>query len=149
MPKTLFEKIWDAHVVKTFPDGTVLLYIDRQLVHEVTSAQAFEGMRLAGRKFRRPELTFATMDHNIPTEDRFNIKDAIAKTQVEVLRKNCKEFGVTLFDVSGDKNGVVHIIAVRASTPRANFIAMSIAVSQPPLMVKRHEPKVASCGMRS
>ncbi len=110
MPKTLFEKIWDAHVVKTFPDGTVLLYIDRQLVHEVTSAQAFEGMRLAGRKFRRPELTFATMDHNIPTEDRFNIKDAIAKTQVEVLRKNCKEFGVTLFDVSGDKNGVVHII---------------------------------------
>ena len=74
MPKTLFEKIWDEHVVTIFPDGTTLLYIDRQLVHEVTSPQAFDGLRLAGRRVRRPELTFATMDHNVPTDsDRFNI----------------------------------------------------------------------------
>ena len=110
MGQTLFEKIWDSHVVKTFPDGTVLLYIDRQLVHEVTSAQAFEGLRLAGRKIRHPELTFATMDHNVPTKDRFNIKDAIAKASLDALERNCKEFGVTLFDLSSDKQGVVHIV---------------------------------------
>ena len=110
MPKTLFEKIWNSHVVKTFPDGPALLYIDRQLVHEVTSAQAFEGLRLSGRKVRHPELTFATMDHNVPTVDRFNIKDLIAKAQIEALAKNCKEFGVTLFDLHSDKQGVVHIV---------------------------------------
>lgn len=111
MPKTLFEKIWDAHIVKQFTDGTVLLYIDRQLVHEVTSAQAFEGLRLAGRKVRHPELTFATMDHNVPTDqDRFNIKDLIAKASLEALAKNCKEFGVTLYDLHSDKQGVVHIV---------------------------------------
>ena len=87
MPKTLFGKIWDSHVVKTFPDGTALLYIDRQLVHEVTSAQAFEGLRLSGRKVRHPELTFATMDHNVPTVDRFNIKDLIAKASLEALEE--------------------------------------------------------------
>ncbi len=110
MPQTLFEKIWNSHVVKTFPDGTVLLYIDRQLVHEVTSAQAFEGMRLAGRKFRHPELTFATMDHNVPTKDPFHITDLIAKASLEELDRNCREFGVTLFDLSSDKRGVVHIV---------------------------------------
>ncbi|MBU9888442.1 MAG: 3-isopropylmalate dehydratase large subunit [Candidatus Omnitrophica bacterium] len=110
MSKTLFEKIWDAHVVKTFPDGTVLLYIDRQLVHEVTSAQAFEGLRLAGRRFRRPELTFATMDHNVPTRDRLHIKDLIAKASLDALERNCREFGVTLFDLTSDKQGVVHIV---------------------------------------
>lgn len=110
MPKTLFEKIWDAHVVATMHDGTTLLYIDRQLIHEVTSPQAFEGLRLSGRKVRRPDLTFATMDHNIPTEDRLNIKDPVSLAQVEALRKNCKDFGVTLFDITGDDQGVVHII---------------------------------------
>ena len=110
MRKTLFEKIWDAHVVKTLADGTTLLYVDLQLVHEVTSAQAFDGLRLAGRKIRRPGLTFATMDHNVPTEDRFNIKDAIAKAQIEAISRNCKEFGVTLFDLHSDRQGVVHIV---------------------------------------
>ena len=111
MPKTLFEKIWNSHIVKTFPDGTALLYIDRQLVHEVTSAQAFEGLRLSGRKVRHPELTFATMDHNVPTDkDRFNIKDLIAKASLETLDRNCKEFGVTLYDLHSDKQGVVHIV---------------------------------------
>ena len=111
MSKTLFEKIWDSHVVKTLPDGTALLYIDRQLVHEVTSAQAFEGLRLSGRKVRHPELTFATMDHNVPTDsDRFNIKDPIAKASLEALSRNCKEFGITLYDLHSDKQGVVHIV---------------------------------------
>jgi 3-isopropylmalate/(R)-2-methylmalate dehydratase large subunit len=111
MAQTLFEKIWDSHVVKTFPDGTALLYIDRQLIHEVTSAQAFEGLRLSGRKVRHPELTFATMDHNVPTDhDRFNIKDPIAKASLEALDRNCKEFGVTLYDLHSDKQGVVHIV---------------------------------------
>lgn len=110
MPKTLFEKIWDAHVVSTLPDGTVLLYIDRHLVHEVTSPQAFEGLRLSGRKARRPDLTFATMDHNVPTDDRMNIKDPISKAQVEALTKNCKEFGVRLYDLNSSEQGIVHII---------------------------------------
>ncbi len=94
----------------TFPDGTALLYIDRQLVHEVTSPQAFEGLRLTGRKVRRPELTFATMDHNVPTEDRFNIKDPISKAQVDALSQNCREFGITLYDLKSEHQGIVHII---------------------------------------
>ena len=110
MPKTLFEKIWERHVVKDLPDGTALLYIDRHLVHEVTSPQAFEGLRLSGRKIRRPDLTFATMDHNVPTEDRLNIKDPISKTQIEALRKNCMEFGVRLYDLDSANQGIVHII---------------------------------------
>ena len=110
MAKTLFEKIWDAHVVTTQKDGTVLLYIDRQLVHEVTSAQAFEGLRLTHRKVRRPDLTFATMDHNVPTEDRLNIKDVVSRAQVDALTANCREFGVTLFDLASEDQGIVHII---------------------------------------
>ncbi len=110
MPKTLFEKIWDKHVVTTLKDGTVLIYIDRHLIHEVTSPQAFEGLRLTGRKVRRPELTFATMDHNVPTEDRMNIKDPISKAQIEALTKNCKEFGVKLYDLNSSEQGIVHII---------------------------------------
>jgi 3-isopropylmalate/(R)-2-methylmalate dehydratase large subunit len=111
MSKTLFDKIWDAHVVKDLGNGEVLLYIDRHLVHEVTSPQAFEGLRLAGRKVRRPDLTFATMDHNVPTdENRMNITDPIAKAQVDALTQNTSETGVTLFALGDDRQGVVHII---------------------------------------
>ncbi len=110
MAKTLFEKIWDQHLVKTLSDGTLLLYIDRHLIHEVTSPQAFEGLRLAGRKVRRPDLTFATMDHNVPTEDRENIKDPISKAQIDTLSENCREFGVTLYDLKSADQGIVHII---------------------------------------
>ena len=110
MSKTLFEKIWDQHVVKTLDDGTVLLYIDRHLVHEVTSPQAFEGLRITGRKCRRPDLSFATMDHNIPTDTPHKITDPIAQQQVDAMRANCKEFGVSLFDLDGDKQGIVHTI---------------------------------------
>ena len=110
MAKTLFEKIWDRHVAATLPDGAVLLYIDRHLVHEVTSPQAFEALRLAGRRVRRPELTIATMDHNVPTEDRLTIRDPISRAQIEALAKNCAEFGVTLYDLTSDRQGIVHII---------------------------------------
>jgi 3-isopropylmalate/(R)-2-methylmalate dehydratase large subunit len=86
------------------------LYIDLHLVHEVTSPQAFEGLRIAGRKVRRPELTFATMDHNVPTKDRFNIKDPISKQQIDTLSKNCADFGVTLYDLDTIDQGVVHVM---------------------------------------
>ncbi len=109
--QTLFEKIWNRHLVKTMADGTALLYIDRHLVHEVTSPQAFEGLRLTGRTVRRPDLSFATMDHNVPTtEDRLTIRDPISKAQVEALRQNCKEFGITLYDLGSDEQGIVHMI---------------------------------------
>ena len=110
MSKTLFEKIWAEHVAATLPDGTALLYIDRHLVHEVTSPQAFEGLRLTHRKVRRPDLTFATMDHNVPTDDRHNIQDPISKAQIDALTNNCKEFGVRLYDLDSAEQGIVHII---------------------------------------
>ena len=110
MGKTLFEKIWDQHVVSALADGTALLYIDRHLVHEVTSPQAFEGLRLAGRGVRRPELTFATMDHNVPTDDRSVIADPVSKEQIEALENNCAEFNVSLYGLDSDKQGIVHVI---------------------------------------
>jgi len=110
MKQTIFEKIWRRHTVQELPGGATLLYIDRQLVHEVTSPQAFEGLRLAGRKVRRPELTFATMDHNVPTDNQAVILDPVAKEQIQTLAKNCREFGVTLFDLKSGRGGVVHII---------------------------------------
>src|SRR5579864_1117328 len=110
--RTLFEKIWDNHVVCAGPEGSFILYIDLHLVHEVTSPQAFEGLRLAGRKIRRPDLTFATMDHNIPTthDTRNVIADVLALSQIEALRKNCREFGVSLFDLDSPDQGIVHVI---------------------------------------
>src|SRR5215471_13447065 len=111
-PKTLFEKVWDTHVVRAVEGEPTLLYIDLHLVHEVTSPQAFEGLRLAGRKVRRPDLTFATLDHNIPTtrDSRSVITDVLALSQVEALRTNCREFGVPLFDLDSPDQGIVHVI---------------------------------------
>ena len=110
-PRTLFEKIWDDHVVHKSNDGTCTLYIDRHLVHEVTSPQAFEGLRLAGRKVRRPEATLAVCDHNVPTSKRSEgIKEEDSRIQVETLSANCKEFGVQLFDLNDKRQGIVHII---------------------------------------
>jgi len=107
----MFAKIWDAHVVLAEQGKQTILYIDRHLVHEVTSAQAFEGLRLAGRKVRRPELTMATPDHNVPTTDRsLPIADPISKQQIDTLRQNCREFGIRLYDLGDRKQGVVHII---------------------------------------
>ncbi|HXF92551.1 MAG TPA: 3-isopropylmalate dehydratase large subunit [Nitrospiraceae bacterium] len=109
--KTLFEKIWDAHVVRQEPDGTTLLYIDRHLVHEVTSPQAFDGLRLAGRRVRRPGAVLAVPDHNVPTTDRrFGIADPVSAKQIHTLEKNCKEFGITLFGMNDVRQGIVHVI---------------------------------------
>src|SRR5579871_6838491 len=111
MPRTMFEKIWDAHVVHEETGQPTLLYIDLHLVHEVTSPQAFEGLRLSGRKVRRPDLTVATMDHNVPTTDRsLPIADPISKLQIETLAHNCAEFGVTLYDIHDRRQGIVHVI---------------------------------------
>ena len=111
MSKTLYDKIWNEHLVHKQEDGTSLLYVDRHLVHEVTSPQAFEGLRLKKRKVRRPEFTLAVSDHNVPTTDRSKgIDDEESKIQVETLRNNCKEFGVELFDVNDKRQGIVHVI---------------------------------------
>ena len=111
MSKTMFDKIWDEHVVHSESDRPDLLYIDLHLIHEVTSPQAFEGLRLAGRRVRRPNLCVATVDHNVPTTDRsLPIVDDLARTQIETLRQNAKEFGVTLYDIDSPHQGIVHVM---------------------------------------
>lgn len=110
-PKTMFEKIWDDHVVHEEPGTSTLLYVDLHLVHEVTSPQAFEGLRLAGRRVRRPELTIATVDHNVPTWDRsLPVTDEVSRKQLEAMTGNAKEFGVTFYDMRSPGQGIVHII---------------------------------------
>ena len=110
-PKTLFDKIWEHHLVDRQEDGTCLIYIDRHLVHEVTSPQAFEGLRNNNRKVRRPESTFAVADHNVPTSDRSKgIENKESRIQVETLEKNCKDFDVTLFPLLDSRQGIVHIV---------------------------------------
>ena len=109
--RTLYDKLWDDHVIRTEEDGTALLYIDRHLVHEVTSPQAFEGLRIAGRRPWRTSSIVAVPDHNVPTTDRSEgITDPVAKLQVETLDNNCKEFGLTEFDMSDQRQGIVHVI---------------------------------------
>jgi 3-isopropylmalate/(R)-2-methylmalate dehydratase large subunit len=110
--RTLFEKLWDAHVVHQFPDGgPALLYVDLHLVHEVTSPQAFEGLRLAGRRVRRPDLTIATVDHNVPTDDRrLPIADPISRRQVDLLVANARDYGIELYDLHTEQQGIVHVI---------------------------------------
>ena len=110
-PRTLFDKIWDHHVVETLPDGTSILYIDRHLVHEVTSPQAFEGLRLAGRRLRHPEKTVAVVDHNVPTSDRSQpIEEEDSRNQIETLERNVKEFGVPYFPLLSASQGIVHVV---------------------------------------
>jgi len=111
MPQTLYDKIWKEHIVHQQEDGTTLLYVDRHLIHEVTSPQAFEGLRLTKRKVRKPNLTLAVADHNVPTTNRSKgIDDEESKIQVETLEMNCKEFGIELFDMKDKRQGIVHII---------------------------------------
>jgi 3-isopropylmalate/(R)-2-methylmalate dehydratase large subunit len=108
---TLFDKLWQAHIVREAQGEPTLLYIDLHLIHEVTSPQAFAGLRQAGRRVRRPDLTFGTVDHNVPTTDRsLPIADAVAANQVDTLRRNCKEFGVQLYDIHSPEQGIVHVI---------------------------------------
>ncbi|MAL33233.1 MAG: isopropylmalate isomerase, partial [Marinobacter sp.] len=112
--KTLYDKLWDDHLVKQRDDGSALIYIDRQLLHEVTSPQAFEGLRLAGRKPWRIDANIATPDHNVPTTDRDKgidgIVDPVSRTQVETLDKNCDEFGILEFKIKDQRQGIVHVI---------------------------------------
>src|SRR5881394_3793907 len=111
LAKTLFEKLWEQHIVHQDPDGRALLYIDLHLVHEVTSPQAFEGLRLNNLRVRRPDLTIATVDHNVPTTpNRHIISDPIAAQQIETLRRNCHDFGIQLFDIDSAEQGIVHVI---------------------------------------
>src|SRR6059036_3565376 len=109
MPKTLFDRIWESHIVAEPPGEPALLYVDLHLVHEVTSPQAFDGLRLAGRKVRRPDLSLATMDHNVPTEEG-PIRDPLARAQLDALRRNCEEFGVPLYATGSGREGIVHVI---------------------------------------
>ena len=111
MSTTLYDKIWNDHLVDQQDDGTALLFVDRHLVHEVTSPQAFEGLRNSNRKVRHPNLTLAVADHNVPTTDRTKgIADAESKIQVDTLEANCKEFGIQLFGMDDKRQGIVHII---------------------------------------
>ena len=110
MPKTLFQKLWDSHIVKKIDDETFLIYIDTHLVHEVTSPQAFNGLRKRGIKVRRRDKTFATCDHNVPTSDQKNIRDELSRLQVEALEKNCKEFEIPLYGLDSPHQGIVHVI---------------------------------------
>src|SRR3954454_16599111 len=110
-PRTLYDKIWDDHVVEAQPDGTTLLYIDRHLVHEVTSPQAFEGLRLSGRQVRSPERTLLVVDHNVPTTDRSKpIEDPESKAQIEYLADNARHFGLEYYNEHDKRQGIVHII---------------------------------------
>jgi 3-isopropylmalate/(R)-2-methylmalate dehydratase large subunit len=118
----MFEKIWDSHVVYDEPGQPALLYVDLHLVHEVTSAQAFEGLRLAGRKVRRPDLTVATADHNVPTRDRLNIKDEVSRKQIEALRTNAQEFGIQLYGIESDRQGIVHVIGPELGYTRPGMV---------------------------
>ncbi len=108
--KTMFDKIWDAHLVREEAGKPALLYVDLHLVHEVTSPQAFQGLRLSGRKVRRPDLTVATVDHNVPTIDRLFIKDEISRKQVETLKQNADDFGIRFYGIDSDRQGIVHVI---------------------------------------
>ncbi len=118
----MFEKIWDTHVVYDEPGQPAVLYVDLHLVHEVTSAQAFEGLRMAGRTVRRPDLTVATADHNVPTRDRLNIKDEVSRKQIEALSTNAKEFGIQLYGVESDRQGIVHVIGPELGYTRPGMV---------------------------
>src|SRR3954452_13808050 len=110
MGKKLFDRVWESHLVQLEAGLPELLYVDLHLVHEVTSPQAFEGLRISGRRVRRPDLTYATMDHNVPTIDRHIINDQVSKKQIETLEQNCREFGIELADIDHPDQGIVHVI---------------------------------------
>ncbi len=121
-PRTMFDKIWDSHVVREEPGKPALLYVDLHLVHEVTSPQAFEGLRLSGRSVRRPDLTVATVDHNVPTIDRLNIKDEISRKQLEALKQNADEFGIRFYGIESERQGIVHVIGPELGLTRPGTV---------------------------
>src|SRR3954469_9300987 len=122
-PRTLFDKVWDAHVVSRMPGGPDLLYVDLHLIHEVTSPQAFEGLRLAGRQIRRPDLTVGTIDHNVSTGDRsLPIADQISVRQIDALLHNAREFGVELFDLDSPEQGIVPVIGPELGLTQSGMV---------------------------
>ena len=120
--RTMFDKIWDSHIVREEPGKPALIYVDLHLVHEVTSPQAFEGLRLSGRTVRRPDLTVATVDHNVPTIDRLNIKDEISRKQLEALKQNVDEFGIRFYGIESDRQGIVHVIGPELGLTRPGTV---------------------------
>lgn len=124
MGKTLFDKVWDRHVLAGEEGGSQLLYVDLHLIHEVTTPQGFESLREQGRPVRRPDRIIATIDHNVPTKDVFNIQDEISRQQIEALRKNCEDFGIELNDIGSDGQGIVHMIGpeLGASQPGRTIV---------------------------
>src|SRR5881409_4322404 len=122
MARTLAEKVWDAHVVHREPGEPDLLYIDLHLVHEVTSPQAFDGLRMSGRTVRRPELTVSTVDHNVPTIDRLFIKDEISRKQIEALKQNADDFGIRFYGIESDRQGIVHVIGPELGLTRPGTV---------------------------
>src|SRR4026207_431757 len=124
MAKTLFDRIWESHVVREAPEEPALLYIDLHLIHEITSAQAFEGLRLAGRRGRRPDLSLATMDHNVPTTPG-PVTDPLSKAQLEALSTNCVEFGVPLYATGSGREGIVHGLGPEAGVARPGATTVS------------------------
>ncbi len=139
MASTLFDKVWDRHVVSDLPGGGALIYIDRHLVHEVTSPQAFDGLREMHRGVRRPDLTFATVDHNVPTDGRPVDETTLSGKQLVALAKNCKEFGVPLFGYLTEKQGIVHVIgpAITESPCRVSPSFAATAIRQPMALLAR------------
>ena len=121
-PRTMFEKIWDSHVVRESPGKPALIYVDLHLVHEVTSPQAFEGLRMSGRTVRRPELTVSTVDHNVPTIDRLFIKDEISRKQIEALKQNADDFGIRFYGIESDRQGIVHVIGPELGLTRPGLV---------------------------
>src|SRR5437773_1074766 len=121
-PRTMFEKIWDSHVVRESPGKPALIYVDLHLVHEVTSPQAFDGLRMSGRTVRRPELTVSTVDHNVPTIDRLFIKDEISRKQIEALKQNADDFGIRFYGIESDRQGIVHVIGPELGLTRPGMI---------------------------
>ncbi|MCK5013833.1 MAG: 3-isopropylmalate dehydratase large subunit, partial [Candidatus Omnitrophica bacterium] len=123
MPKTMYQKIWDAHLVRESQNDTSIIYVDLHLVHEVTSPQAFEGLRLTGRKIRCPQKTFATMDHNVSTRTKdVNLFETTSRLQMETLAKNCDEFGVTLYDFKNKDQGIVHVIGPEMGITQSGMV---------------------------
>ena len=139
MPNTLYDKIWNDHLVHQQDDGTALLFVDRHLVHEVTSPQAFEGLRNTQRKVRHPKLTLAVADHNVPTTDRSKgISDHESKIQVETLEENCKEFGIKLFGMNDKRQGIVHVTGperVLRNPEQLLFVGIAILQLMEPLVL--------------
>src|SRR5215210_1631687 len=126
-PKTLVEKVWEKHVVRSAEGEPDLIYVDLHLVHEVTSPQAFEGLRLAGRGVRRPDLTLATMDHNVPTSEfGLPIKDKVSAKQMEALRNNCEEFGIKLHEWGSIGHGTVHIFATATGLTQPGLVIVCL-----------------------